>query len=114
MLTVANALSHSSMKQGLHSAALEQYTAALAAAMSNGSPLAPPTMVAVLHCNRAAAYQALGHFPEAIADCARARALNTNYIKVSPTPQPLWPLDGFCQIRRKYAGSCAVELRCKA
>lgn len=70
------------LKSGSHSAACEQYTAALAASVGGGGPVAPPTVVAVLHCNRAAAYQALGHLPEAIADCSRARALNANYVKV--------------------------------
>lgn len=71
-----------SMKRGLHSGACEAYTSALAACITSGTPIAPPSVVAVLHCNRAAAYQALDQLPEALADCARAGALNRQYTKV--------------------------------
>ena len=65
-----------------HAAAMEHYTAALAASVVDGEPAAPPAVIAVLHCNRAAAYQALDQMAEALADCGRARALNPAYAKV--------------------------------
>lgn len=72
------------MERKDYAAAAEQYTAALAAAAVDGTPMAPPAVVAVLHCNRAAAHQALDQMAEALADCGRARALNPAYAKVGP------------------------------
>ena len=70
------------MERKEHAAALEHYTAALAASVVDGTPVAPPAVAAVLHCNRAAAHQALNQMAEALADCGRARALNPAYAKV--------------------------------
>lgn len=60
---------------GKHAEAVEHYTAALAC---NGDSR---PYNAVCFCNRAAASQALGHIADAIADCSRAIALDSNYPK---------------------------------
>jgi hypothetical protein len=70
------------MERKQHAVAMEHYTAALAASVVDGEAMVPPAVVAVLHCNRAAAYQALDQMAEALADCGRARALNPAYAKV--------------------------------
>jgi tetratricopeptide (TPR) repeat protein len=54
--------------------AVEEYSKALAAGTSCG-------FAAVLHSNRAAAYQQLERFAEALADCGRAVALDPSYAK---------------------------------
>lgn len=60
---------------GKHAEAVEHYTAALAC---NGDSR---PYNAVCFCNRAAASQALGHVADAIADCSRAIALDSDYPK---------------------------------
>ncbi|KAK1294230.1 Chaperone protein dnaJ 39 [Acorus calamus] len=60
---------------GRYSEAIEHYTAALTCSVES-RPFA-----AVCFCNRAAAYQALGQFTDAIADCSLAIALDANYQK---------------------------------
>ncbi|KAK9838488.1 hypothetical protein WJX81_002562 [Elliptochloris bilobata] len=57
-------------------AAADVYSAALAHSCD-----APAAFAAVLHANRAAALQALGRLPEAIADCLRASALDPTYAR---------------------------------
>lgn len=64
-------------KEKRYDAAVSEYTTALAASC------APPAFAAVLHCNRAAAYQYKGQHAEAIADSLRAKALAPDYAKVS-------------------------------
>jgi tetratricopeptide (TPR) repeat protein len=54
--------------------AIEAYGKALALQPSAG-------FAAVLHSNRAAAYQSLGRFAEALADCGRSAALDASYGK---------------------------------
>ena len=66
-------------KESRYDAALESYSAALAACAN-----APPAFAAVLHANRAAAHQAQGNFADAIADSLRAKALEPTYAKVGP------------------------------
>eukprot|EP00891_Asterochloris_glomerata_P007206 jgi/Astpho2/7206/fgenesh1_pg.00113_%23_41_t len=56
--------------------AVTRYTAAVAACDN-----ASPAFAAVLHSNRAAAYQALQAWPEAIADCLRSKALDPSFTK---------------------------------
>ena len=65
-------------KRQAWSEAVTRYTAAVAACDS-----ASPAFAAVLHSNRAAAYQALKAWPEAIADCLRSKALDPSFTKVS-------------------------------
>jgi DnaJ family protein C protein 7 len=55
---------------------VEHYTAAL---LSNTESL---HFSAICFGNRAAAYQAMGHILDAIADCSLAIALDTTYCKV--------------------------------
>jgi hypothetical protein len=62
------------LQAGRHQAAVDSYTAALAEGATHG-------FAALLHCNRAAAQQALGRLPDALADCGRARALNPTWAK---------------------------------
>ena len=62
---------------GRHTEAVEHYTSALSCNVES-RPFA-----AVCYCNRAAAYKALGHITDAIADCSLAIALDGNYFKVS-------------------------------
>ena len=50
---------------------------------------APPVFSAVLHSNRAAAYQALQQYADAVADNLRAKALDPSYGKVGSTVTPL-------------------------
>ena len=57
-----------------YEAAIEAYGKALALQPSAG-------FAAVLHSNRAAAYQSLGRFAEALADCGRSAALDASYGK---------------------------------
>ena len=64
-------------KRQAWSEAVTRYTAAVAACDN-----ASPAFAAVLHSNRAAAYQALKAWPEAIADCLRSRALDPSFTKV--------------------------------
>ncbi|KAH9789979.1 Heat shock protein DnaJ with tetratricopeptide repeat-containing protein [Citrus sinensis] len=60
---------------GRHSEAVEHYTAALSCTVES-HPFA-----AICFCNRAAAYKALRHITDAIADCNLAIALDGNYLK---------------------------------
>ncbi|KAK3205214.1 hypothetical protein Dsin_019260 [Dipteronia sinensis] len=60
---------------GRHAEAVEHYTAALSLTVES-RPFA-----AICFCNRAAAYKALGHITDAIADCSLAIALDGNYLK---------------------------------
>lgn len=60
---------------GRHSEAVEHYTAALSSTVES-RPFA-----AICFCNRAAAYKALRHITDAIADCNLAIALDENYLK---------------------------------
>ncbi|KAK2641208.1 hypothetical protein Ddye_022971 [Dipteronia dyeriana] len=60
---------------GRHAEAVEHYTAALSWTVES-RPFA-----AICFCNRAAAYKALGHITDAIADCSLAIALDGNYLK---------------------------------
>ena len=48
---------------------------------------APPVFAAVLHSNRAAAYQGLQQYADAVADSLRAKALDPTYAKVGVIPQ---------------------------
>lgn len=57
--------------------AIAKYTDAI-----SGYTIVPPAFAAVLHCNRAAAYQGAGQHAEAIADSLRSRALDPSYCKV--------------------------------
>ncbi|KAF5838322.1 hypothetical protein DUNSADRAFT_3054 [Dunaliella salina] len=59
-----------------HQLAVDKYTAAL-------SHNAPPVFAAVLYSNRAAAHQGLGQLTDAMADCARARALDPSYVRAT-------------------------------
>ena len=65
-------------KRQAWSEAVTRYTAAVAACDN-----ASPAFAAVLHSNRAAAYQALKAWPEAIADCLRSKALDPSFTKVN-------------------------------
>lgn len=69
-----------SFKAGCAQRAVEQYSEALESCSSAG----PPAFVAVLRANRAAAFQKLKKYTQAIADCLCALALNPNYFKVRP------------------------------
>ncbi|KAJ4979280.1 hypothetical protein NE237_010060 [Protea cynaroides] len=62
-------------QSGSYSEAVEHYTAALSCNVES-RPFA-----AICICNRAAAYQVLGHITDAIADCSLAIALDGNYPK---------------------------------
>lgn len=69
-----------SLKAGYTQRAVEQYSEALESCASAG----PPAFVAVLRSNRAAAFQKLKKYTQAIADCLCALALNPKYFKVTP------------------------------
>ena len=56
---------------------------------------APAVFAAVLHSNRAAAYQALHQYADAVADNLRARALDPSYGKV-----------GFAAVKQCYHATC--------
>lgn len=58
-------------------AAITSYSEAL-----NACADAPPLFTAVLHSNRAAAYQGLQQYADAVADSLRAKALDPSYAKV--------------------------------
>lgn len=60
--------------------ALDHYSGALASSQAGSGSI---VFAAVLYCNRAAAHQCLENWADAIADCARAKALNPDYVKVS-------------------------------
>lgn len=57
--------------------AVAKYTDAIYACTA-----ASPAFAAVLHSNRAAAYQGLNQYADAIADSLRSRALHPMYVKV--------------------------------
>lgn len=57
--------------------AITSYTDAITACAD-----APPVFAAVLHSNRAAAYQGLEQYTDAVADSLRAKALDPSYAKV--------------------------------
>ncbi|KAJ7522446.1 hypothetical protein O6H91_18G010800 [Diphasiastrum complanatum] len=69
------AAGNEAFQSGKYAEAIEHYTAAFAC---NGESR---PFYAVLFCNRAAASQALGHIPDAIADCSRAIVLDPKYAK---------------------------------
>jgi DnaJ family protein C protein 7 len=71
---------------GKYSEAVEHYTAAL---LSNTESL---HFSAICFGNRAAAYQAMGHILDAIADCSLAIALDTSYCKVISRRASLYEL----------------------
>lgn len=75
-LQSAKAEGNAAVKNGNHQLAVDKYTAAL-------SHNAPPVFAAVLYSNRAAAHQGLGQITDAMADCARARALDPNYVRAT-------------------------------
>jgi hypothetical protein len=64
------------MREGDAALAVSEYSRALAADLPGS-----PAFAAVLHANRAAAYQSLGQLTDAVADCLRATALNPSYAK---------------------------------
>lgn len=64
-------------QRGQHSAAVEQYSAALGLAQPDQAQLK-----AVLHCNRAAALHALRRHVDALADCFAAEAADPGYLRV--------------------------------
>jgi len=66
-------------KEKQYDKALETYSKALGLCGS-----ASPAFTAVLHANRAAAFQAKGSRADAVADCLRATALDPTYTKVQP------------------------------
>lgn len=63
--------------------AVVKYSDAIAACID-----APPVFAAVLHSNRAAAYQGLQQYTDAVADSLRAKALYPSYAKVCPRSHP--------------------------
>lgn len=71
---------------GKYPEAVEHYTAAL---LSNAESL---HFSAICFGNRAAAYQAMGHILDAIADCSLAIALDTSYCKVISRRASLYEL----------------------
>ena len=61
---------------------------------------APPLFTAVLHSNRAAAYQGLQQYADAVADSLRSKALDPSYAKVgSQTLKLLARRGGFVPMR---------------
>ncbi|GAB2287054.1 hypothetical protein Dimus_021440 [Dionaea muscipula] len=69
------AAGNGAFQAGKHAEAIEHYTAALSISVES-RPFA-----AICFSNRAAAYQAMGQFIDAIADCSLALALDANYLK---------------------------------
>ncbi|KAK9813108.1 hypothetical protein WJX72_009189 [[Myrmecia] bisecta] len=76
MLLQLKEAGNSAVKLKQYPQAIEAYTGALALCGDGSAAFA-----AVLHSNRAAAYQAQQQYAEAIADCGRAKALDTQYAK---------------------------------
>ncbi len=74
--------------------AIAKYNDAIAACAD-----APPVFAAVLHSNRAAAYQGLHQYADAVADSLRAKALDPSYAKV-------------CAISAEYSVQQAVIASC--
>jgi tetratricopeptide (TPR) repeat protein len=83
------------MVQKQYEAAIEAYGKALALQPSSG-------FAAVLHSNRAAAYQSMGRFAEALADCGRSAALDPTYGKAY-TRWVLWHMTHRCSIEQLHA-----------
>ena len=60
----------------------EEAAAHYSAGLEAGAAGDEPTLVAVLHCNRAAAHHACGRYLDALADCYRAEALDASYARL--------------------------------
>jgi tetratricopeptide (TPR) repeat protein len=84
----------------LYEAAIEAYGKALALQPSSG-------FAAVLHSNRAAAFQSMGRFAEALADCGRSAALDPSYGKAY-TRWVVWHATHGQQRHAVCVGVCAV------
>ncbi|XP_076939030.1 uncharacterized protein LOC143607474 [Bidens hawaiensis] len=89
--TIRELLSHKTagneaFKSGKFSEAIEHYTAALSCSVESR------IFASVCFCNRAAAYKALGHITDGIADCSLAIALDSHYLKAKSKRASLYEM----------------------